>query len=105
MNAETAQMFSDDVDTNSIREKAELEKRREYEKFLKEAKCFKDFMLGKEKEYAECKAFLQKYMFNLIQLGGQINTDFLAGMRMVIEMFEELPIKWNNTFEKYGKGE
>ena len=90
MNVETAQKFSEasNVDVDEVRAKAEMEKRKANEKFLKEARCFKDFMMGKEKEYGECKAFLQRYMFELIQLGGQINTDFLAGMRMVIEMFE-----------------
>ena len=105
MNVETAQKFADTSEMDEVRVKAELEKRKEYEKFLKEAKCFKDFMMGKEKEYAECKAFLQRYMFELIQLSGPINTDFLAGMRMVIEMFEELPSKWDRTFEKLDKGE
>ena len=42
-------------------------------------------------------------MFQAIQLGGVINSDFLAGIRMGLEMFEELPGKWDNTFARLGQ--
>lgn len=108
MNEEIAQMFQADAElanqeAEEAKRKAEHEKRKANEKFLNECKCFKDLLLGKEKEFAECKDYIIKYMFNLIQLGGPINADFVAGVRMCLEMLEELPGKWDRTFENLGK--
>lgn len=107
INVETANAF-DDVENMSdeerkYRQELLAEKRRADEKFLNECKCFKDLIMGREKELAECRKFIEHYVFNLVQLGGAVNSDFLAGMRMAIEMFEELPAKWDNTFARLGK--
>ena len=104
-NAETAQMFEEAQSKAGAeaRAKAQAEKKEAYKKFLVECRCFKDFMTGKEKEFAQCKEYIQKYMFNLCQLGGAINVDFIAGVRMAVEMFEELPGKWDNTFAELDK--
>lgn len=108
MNEEIAQMFKADADlvtkeAEETKRKAELEKRKANEKFLNECRCFKDLLLGKEKEFEACKDYIVKYMFNLMQLGGPINADFVAGVRMCLEMLEELPGKWDRTFENLGK--
>lgn len=110
MNEEIAQMFKADADMISqeaqeAKAKALAEKRKVDEKFLNECKCFKDLLLGKEKEFKECKDYIVHYMFNLMQLGGPINADFVSGVRMCLEMLEELPGKWDNTFERLGKEE
>lgn len=110
MNEEMSQMFAQATDEQSevereIRAKAKREKREANEKFLNECKCFKDLLLGKEKEFKDCKDYIVHYMFNLMQLGGPINADFVAGVRMCLEMLEELPGKWDNTFENLGKEE
>lgn len=110
MNEEISQMFAEAETAEQqkdleLRRKASLEKRKANEKFLNECKCFKDLLLGKEKEFAECKDYIIKYMFGLIQLGGPINADFVAGVRMCLEMLEELPGKWDRTFENLGKEE
>lgn len=108
INAETASAFAQDINemTEEQKQQYELlraEKRKADEKFLKECKCFKDLSFGREKELAECRKFIEHYTFNLVQLGGAVNSDFLAGMRMTLEMFEELPAKWDNTFARVGK--
>lgn len=108
INQETAELFQKQEEEMSkeereVREMARKEKKKADQKFLKECKCFVSFMEGREKEFEECKNYLEHYMFNLIQLGGPINTDFLAGVRLTLEMFEELPIKWGNTFARLGK--
>lgn len=110
MNEEMAQMFEnatavENEEIAEVKRKAVLEKRKANEKFLNECKCFKDLLLGKEKEFKECKDYIVNYMFNLIQLGGPINADFVAGVRMCLEMLEELPGKWDRTFENLGKEE
>lgn len=110
MNEEIAQMFeADTVAQNKAAEearaKALIEKRKADEKFLNECKCFKDLLLGKEKEFKDCKDYIVHYMFNLMQLGGPINADFVAGVRMCLEMLEELPGKWDNTFSRLGQEE
>lgn len=104
-NVETAQMFAEAEEQAKAeaQAKALAEKKEAYRKFLTECRCFKDFMMGKEKEFAQCKSYIQKYMFELVQLGGAINSDFLAGMRMAVEMFEELPLKWDRTFAEMDK--
>ena len=104
-NVEEAQMFEtkESEAAAEARAKANAEKKEAYKKFLVECRCFKDFMMGKEKEFAQCKEYIQKYMFNLCQLGGAINVDFIAGVRMAVEMFEELPGKWDKTFAELGQ--
>lgn len=110
MNEEMSTMFAqeekaEDEAVRKAREEALAEKRKADEKFLNECKCFKDFKMGKEKEFAQCKDYIIKYMFNLVQLGGAINSDFIAGVRLCLEMFEELPLKWDNTFARLGQEE
>lgn len=105
MNEEMATMFAnaESDEAQKAREEALKEKRRADEKFLNECKCFKDFMMGKEKEFAQCKDYIIKYIFSTVQLGGVINSDFIAGIRMALEMLEELPGKWDNTFARLGE--
>lgn len=105
MNEEMATMFAnaESDEAQKVREEALKEKRRADEKFLNECKCFKDFMLGREKEFAQCKDYIIKYIFSTVQLGGVINSDFIAGIRMALEMLEELPGKWDNTFARLGE--
>lgn len=108
MNEEMSTMFAEETRAESkeaqeIRERALIEKRRADEKFLNECKCFKDFMMGKEKEFAQCKDYIIKYIFQTVQLGGVINSDFIAGIRMALEMLEELPGKWDDTFSRLGQ--
>ncbi len=108
MNEEMSTMFAQETNAEAeevrkAREIALAEKRKADEKFLNECKCFKDFMMGREAEFAKCKDYIIKYMFQAVQLGGVINSDFLAGIRMGLEMFEELPGKWDNTFARLGQ--
>lgn len=110
MNEEMNTMFANEMNAESeeakkAREIALAEKRKADEKFLNECKCFKDFMMGKEKEFAQCKDYIIKYIFSTVQLGGVINSDFIAGIRMALEMLEELPGKWDNTFARLGQEE
>lgn len=110
MNEEMSQLFEeatavDEAVVEEARAKALAEKRKADEKFLNECKCFKDLMIGKEAEFAKCKEYIIKYIFNTVQLGGVINSDFIAGIRMCLEMLEELPTKWDNTFIRLGKEE
>lgn len=110
MNEEMSTMFAEEVRTESeeakkAREEGMRAKRQADEKFLNECKCFKDFMMGKEAEFAKCKDYIIKYIFQTIQLGGVINSDFVAGIRLCLEMFEELPGKWDNTFARLGQEE
>ena len=108
MNEEMSTMFAHETNAESeearkAREKALAEKRKADEKFLNECKCFKDFMMGKETEFAKCKDYIIKYIFQTVQLGGVINSDFIAGIRMALEMLEELPGKWDDTFARLGQ--
>lgn len=105
MNEEMATMFAnaESDEAQKAREEALKEKRRADEKFLNECKCFKDFMMGREKEFAQCKDYIIKYIFQTVHLGGVINSDFIAGIRMALEMLEELPGKWDNTFARLGE--
>lgn len=108
MNEEMREMFEEATTEENeavarAREEALLAKRKADEKFLRECKCFKDFSMGKEKELKECGDYIAKYMFRCVQLGGVVTTDFVAGVRMCLEMFEELPGKWDRTFEALGK--
>lgn len=110
MNEEMRTMFeadtvAEDAVSARAREEALFAKRKADEKFLNECKCFKDFSLGREKELKECADYIAKYMFRCVQLGGVVTTDFVAGVRMCLEMFEELPGKWDRTFEALGKEE
>ena len=108
MNEEMSQMFAEETNAENdavrkAREEGLRAKRKADEKFLNECKCFKDFMLGKEKEFEVCKDYIIKYIFQTVQLGGVINSDFIAGIRMCLEMFEELPGKWDDTFARLGQ--
>lgn len=108
MNEEMSTMFAQEEKAESeevrkAREDALRAKRKADEKFLNECKCFKDFMLGKEREFQACKDYMIKYIFSTVQLGGVITTDFVAGIRMALEMFEELPGKWDDTFARLGE--
>ena len=108
MNEEMSTMFAQEERAESeeaqkAREAGLRAKRQADEKFLNECKCFKDFMMGKEKEFAQCKDYIIKYIFNTVQLGGVINADFIAGIRMCLEMLEELPGKWDDTFARLGE--
>ena len=107
MNEEMSQMFSEDLkaEAEKARQAGLAEKRKADEKFLNECKCFKDFMMGKESEFARCRDYIIKYIFQTVQLGGVINADFIAGIRMCLEMFEELPGKWDDTFARLGEDE
>ena len=110
MNEEMSTMFANEENVEAeevrkAREKALAEKRKADEKFLNECKCFKDFMMGKEEEFAKCKDYIIKYIFQTVQLGGAINADFIAGIRLCLEMLEELPGKWDNTFARLGQEE
>ena len=53
--------------------------------------------------FEECKEYLIHYIYRLIQANGQLDTNFLAGMRLVIEIFEELPGKYDTTVANLGK--
>ena len=110
MNEEMSTMFANEENAEAeevriARERALAEKRKADEKFLNECKCFKDFMMGKEEEFAKCKDYIIKYIFQTVQLGGVINADFIAGIRLCLEMLEELPGKWDNTFARLGQEE
>ena len=108
MNEEMGTMFTNEENAEAeevrkARERALAEKRKADEKFLNECKCFKDFMMGKEEEFAKCKDYIIKYIFQTVQIGGVINADFIAGIRLCLEMLEELPGKWDNTFARLGQ--
>lgn len=108
MNEEMREMFeeanvAENEEVRKAREEGLRAKRKADEKFLSECKCFKDFMMGKEKEFKVCADYIAKYMFRTVQLGGVVTADFLAGVRMCLEMFEELPGKWDRAFEELGK--
>lgn len=109
-NAETAQMYAGDVETENAEmtealELAKREKQKAREKFLKDAKCFKDLSVNAGDDLNKCIEYGEKYIYRLIQTGGPLTIDFLAGMRTVLEMFAELPEKWDNTLQSYNKGE
>ena len=103
-NAEVRNLFEEgDKEIEEAKKKALEEKRQADVKFLKECKCFKDLITGREKEFEECKEYIIHYIYRLIQANGQLNTDFFAGMRLVLEIFEELPGKYDYTVANLGK--
>ena len=105
-NVEEMTMFEqEDPAVAEARRKALAEKRKADEKFLTDCRCFKELLMGKDKEWDECKKYIASYMFKMPQLGGHITADFMAGIRFTVEMLDELPGKWNKTFEQLGKEE
>ena len=104
-NAEERGMFSDELEKEAekARKLAIEEKKQADIKFARECKCFKDLIVGREREFEECKEYLIHYIYRLIQANGQLDTNFLAGMRLVIEIFEELPGKYDTTVANLGK--
>lgn len=104
MNRDYAEMLDAEAkEVEQAKVNAQSEKRKADEKFLKQTKCFKDLLIGREEIYEDCKDYLIKYFFSNVDFGKPITADFLIGARYVLDMFTEISEKWGETFKELGE--
>ena len=96
MSRETSQEFQsfeadESQETRRIREEQASKKRKDDIEFLKNRKCFKDLIEGREDVFKDCEQFMKNYIFGNVALGSPITADFIAGYKLALEMFTAIP--------------
>lgn len=105
MNVETSQAFKqlseEEMEEQRIEE---AEKRREYiKKYLKDNKCFKDFMMGREEQFEEIETKVMKTIFSEMNFGTPINGDHVIGAKIVLDMLKGTPKAWDARYAELGE--
>jgi hypothetical protein len=94
----------EDAQAKKIEREAKEAKRKADEKFLREGKCWFDLFNGKEKELEDLRTYMGKWCMERVCMGEGvgITKDFMAGIRLFLEMMESYPIEYKAIATRLG---
>lgn len=87
-----------------IEAQAKEAKRKADEAFLKDGKCWYNLFNGKEEDLANLKTYMGKWCMDRVCLGENVGLtkDFIAGVRMLLEMMESYPKEYAEIMTRNG---
>lgn len=73
-------------------------------KFLKEGKCFYNLFEGKEKDLEDLRTYMANWCLNRTIMGENagISKDFIAGIRMMLDVMEQYPKEYKKVMTEMG---
>ena len=102
MSIETDEMFAEEQ--AQAREEETIARKKAIKTTLEKTKVFKDFVMGREKEWADVKDKVALHMYQLPMAGNDVITkDFLAGCRFFAELVDGFALQFDKAFDELGK--
>jgi len=101
MSVEEQEAFVEEATMEEEAFNADMRKRLEDQ--LKATKCFKELLIGKEKEWEEVKKEVKSHIYTILMVGNEVvSRDFLAGIKHCIELFDARCEEFETAFTKLG---
>ena len=101
INYETQEAFNEEM--QEALEEANVQKTKMLEKQLKATKCYKELLVGKEKEWEAVKEDVKSHIFSILMVGNEVvSRDFLAGIKHCVELFDARCQEFETAFAELG---
>jgi len=101
--SETDEMFEDEQ--RRLAEEEAFAKKKMIKNTLEKSKAFKDFIVGKEKEWEELKKVLADHVFSILSLDNRelVSREFLDGFKYLVTLIDSRVVEFDTAFEQLGK--
>lgn len=92
------------IDANEEDKEASLARKKQIKATLEKCKPVKDLLVGRETEWEAVKGIIKDYVYANLMVGHEIvSRDFLAGIKMAIEIIDARATAFDDAFVELGK--